>query len=74
MMSFANEGVSALISFLVIVCPDLRVRARPIVGLHPAASRSMISANGMAKQEDTAMRRDKLPRNRDLIAADSLNA
>ena len=44
------------------------------VDLRPAASRSMISANQSAKQGDTAMRRDKVQGNSDLIARCETNA
>jgi hypothetical protein len=44
------------------------------VGLHPAASRSMISANAMAKQYGAATHGDKLSRNRDLNGRSSPSA
>jgi hypothetical protein len=42
--------------------------------LHTAASGSIISANQTGKQGDTAMRRDKVQRNSDLIGANNANA
>jgi hypothetical protein len=42
--------------------------------LHTAASGSIISANQTGKQGDTAMRRDKVQRNSDLIGANGANA